>query len=115
MELNGILDLSEITTENTLKDVIIFISKSNDPKYNLTKAAEELIELADVILKTANKKVEDRPPKQDIIDEIGDVSLRVLMIRVQLGITDKDIADRRLQKANKYLNYLKEKKFNAGI
>lgn len=96
-------------------DIQSFLAKNNKRKYNLTKAAEEFIELADVCLKMANKKPELHPPVQDLIDEIGDASMRLRILTESEGISNYAIVQRQITKANAYLGYLKEGKYNKGI
>jgi len=111
-------DLIEKKSINTLGEaysIFSFLGKRNRKKYNLSKLAEELNELSDVCLKIHNKKIDMQPPKQALIDEIGDVKARIKMLMISFDIKNSDIRKRHLHKANKYLGYIKKNKYDRGI
>ena len=58
---------------------IELIALRNDPKFNLTKLAEELFELGEVVTKMVNKGPDKAPTNEKFIEEAGDVILRLLM------------------------------------
>lgn len=63
------------------------LAKDNNPDYNYDKLMEEMHELAEVILKRRNKKGHPKePPLQDLIDEIGDVKLRLDVVINMHGV-----------------------------
>ena len=57
------------------KELIKYLVENNDYKYNLLKTAEELQELSLVLTQMALK--EEKVDKQEVIDEIGDVIIRL--------------------------------------
>lgn len=115
MKLKDIIKMKEITTLGQAYGMFDFLGKHNTKKYNLSKAAEELTELNDVVLKMHNKKADKHPSRQALIDEIGDVKARIKMLMVSTDIKNSDIRKRHIDKANKYLGYVKQNKYNRGI
>jgi len=92
-------------------DVIQHLSKSNDYKYNLLKASEELQELALVLTQKALK--EEKVDIQEIIDEIGDVKIRIAVLD---NLFDQKKIDKRIKfKLKKFNKYLKEGKYKKHI
>ncbi len=68
------------------------LAKTNDEAYNFDKLMEEMHELAEVILKIRNKKgYKKEPTKQDLIDELGDVKLRLEIAIRMVGESDVNI------------------------
>lgn len=58
--------------------LINHLVQNNDYKYNLLKTAEELQELALVLTQMALK--DGKVDKQEVIDEIGDVKIRLRVL-----------------------------------
>lgn len=110
-----ILKLKRVKTQAEAFDVFHYLGKSNTRKYNLSKLSEELIELADVCLKLHNKKPDKHPPKQALIDEIGDVQARIRIMMTSLGVSGKEVYKRHIHKANKYIEYIKKNRYDRGI
>lgn len=86
-----------------------------DIKFNTLKAIEELTELQEVLIKilTKNSKA---PKREAIIDEYGDVLLRMSVILEQIfGEVDSfNLLDNRLQEKSKILiNAALEGKLNS--
>lgn len=81
----------------------------NSKEYNLHKASEELQELALVLNQKLLKpnKVDD----QEIIDEIGDVIIRLEVLK-QMYNPDK-ITERVRFKCEKFEKYIKEGKYKT--
>lgn len=80
----------------------------NDRNYNLAKAAEELQELALAITQQLNKPEKDL--SQEIIDEIGDVKIRMQVLEL---LFPTDQIEKRVQhKIAKFTEYIKKDKFN---
>jgi NTP pyrophosphatase (non-canonical NTP hydrolase) len=97
----------ELTDEHY--EVIDALSR-NDGNYNFLKLAEELNELAELCLKRVTKSdTENAPTNQMIIDEIGDVMLRLIPI-VELVDPREVLIEKRIKKK---MNSLKEK-LDAG-
>lgn len=90
-------------------DVIAHMVENNKEKFNLRKAAEELQELALVLIQKTNKKdrfVED----QAIIDEIGDVLIRIEILKNIFPINR--IQDRINDKILRFQGYITEGKYS---
>ena len=89
------------------KELIKYLVENNDYKYNLLKTAEELQELSLVLTQMALKK--EKVDKQEVIDEIGDVKIRLKVI--QHFFSRKKINSRIKFKLNKLKSYIKENKY----
>jgi hypothetical protein len=91
----------------TDKELIKYLVDNNDYTYNLLKTAEELQELALVLTQMALK--EDKVKNQEVIDEIGDVKIRLKV----LGhlFSKKDVKKRIKYKIDKLKSYIKENKY----
>lgn len=110
----------ELLERNTgFEEVIPILAKYNKRKYNVMKLLEELSELSEVLLKTETKIPEKRPDPQLIIEEIGDVFLRLgIYMEMQDGGTEEimDKVEERINyKANKLLLYVAEGKYPGGV
>lgn len=91
----------------TDKELIKYLADNNDYKYNLLKAAEECQELALVLTQMALK--EDKVKKQEVIDEIGDVEIRIKVLK---HFFSKDKIKTRFQfKIDKLKSYVKDNKY----
>jgi len=95
----------------TDKELIQYLVDNNDYKYNLLKAAEELQELSLVLTQMALKKEKVNP--QEVIDEIGDVKIRLKVI--QHFFSRKKVKERIKFKLDKFRSYIKEGKYKGGI
>lgn len=89
------------------KELIKYLVENNDYKYNLLKTAEELQELSLVLTQMALKK--EKVDKQEVIDEIGDVKIRLKVI--QHFFSRKKVKKRIKFKLNKLKSYIKENKY----
>lgn len=114
-KLKEIVARKKIDTVGQAFEIFEFLGIHNTKKYTLSKLAEELTELSDVCLKQHNKKPDKHPSKQAVIDEIGDVKARLKMLMTSQGISNADVRKRHIYKANKYLGYLKQNKYDRGI
>lgn len=85
------------------KQLIKQIAERNTREYNLHKASEEMQELGLVLTQYLLKP--EKVNEQEIIDEIGDVRIR-LHILMQMFSKEK-INERIKQKLNKYEDYIK--------
>ena len=81
----------------------------NGVKYNLRKAAEEFQELALVLMQKTNKK-DDFVDNQEIIDERGDVIIRLEVLK-KLFPMDQ-INQRVADKMDKFRGYIETKKYS---
>ena len=89
------------------KELIKYLVENNDYKYNLLKTAEELNELSLVLIQMALK--EEKVDKQEVIDEIGDVKIRLKVI--QHFFSRKKVKKRIKFKLDKLKSYIKENKY----
>lgn len=97
-----------IKTNNVLAKLL---AKHNKPKYNLTKAAEELNELSTVLLQRVNKA--SKVSSEKIIEELGDVRQRLAVLEVIFG--EKKVQKRVDYKEKKLLSYLEDGKYKKEV
>lgn len=84
-----------------------YLLEVNDKQYNLTKTAEELQELALILIQKNNKPQQIRDEK--IIEEIGDVMIRLKVLKKSYP---KELIKARINyKLNKFFTYIKEQKY----
>jgi len=95
----------------TDKELIKYLVDNNDYKYNLLKASEELQELALVLTQMALKK--EKVDEQEVIDEIGDVKIRLKIISKLFN--KQKIKERIKFKLDKFRSYIQEGKYKGGI
>jgi hypothetical protein len=93
------------------KEIIKHLVDTNDYKYNLLKASEECQELALVLTQLALKPT--KVNTQEVIDEIGDVRIRLKILKHLFN--DNDVKQRIKFKLNKFKEYIKENKYVGGI
>lgn len=77
------------------------IGIKNGDQYNLIKSAEEASELATVLLQKATKT--DRVDDQEVIDEIGDVFIRLIILSKKFGV--ENVLQRLEHKLSKFKDY----------
>lgn len=91
----------------TNKELIEYLVNNNDYKYNLLKTAEELQELSLVLTQMALK--EEKVKKQEVIDEIGDVTIRLKVLK---HFFNKHKINTRIQyKLDKLKSYVANNKY----
>lgn len=95
----------------TDKKLIKYLAENNDRDYNLLKTAEELQELSLAITQLINKP--NKVDEQEVIDEIGDVKIRLKVI--QHFFSRKKVKERIEFKLDKFRSYIKEGKYKRGI
>ncbi len=96
-------------------DMIDYLTGNNSETYTSTKLLEELAELQEVLLKKINKTPEHQPTDERILEEIGDVFLRLILYCEFHKIKEDDIEERIQVKLNKFLGYIKEGLYSSGI
>lgn len=89
------------------KQLIERITTYNDHRYNLLKASEECQELALVLTQYTLKP--DKVNTQEIIDEIGDVAIRLEILKNIFK--EQDINDRIDFKLTKFNTYMSNKMY----
>ena len=96
------------------KVIIDEMSDSNDYYYNLIKTCEELTELQEVLIKKILKKGSAKEPSdQSIIDEIGDVYIRIQVLANLFG--KENIKTRVFYKLEKFKQYLKDLNYKGKV
>lgn len=95
-------------------DIIDRMVESNDPGYNFDKAIEELFELGEVLMKRKLKEGHPKSPKdQEIIDELGDVTIRLnVLIRI---FGEEEVEKRVAEKLLKFEGYFNDNKYIGRI
>lgn len=97
-----------IKTSSELTKLLI---KFNKPKYNISKAVEELQELSLILTQRLNKPTKVK--NQDIIDEIGDVEIRLAVLK---KIFSKASIQKRINlKEKDLLTKFKEGKYKGKL
>lgn len=89
----NIEDLAEHFIKNVTK-----ISNISDLDYIKLKVIEECTELNEVLIKTLTKKSDLKPNVSKIIEEAGDLFLRLSVLVTKLNI-QKEVGDRALDKS----------------
>lgn len=87
----------------TNKEIINYLVKTNESKFQILKACEELSELNTILLQDITKEGR-KTIQQDIIDEIGDVIIRMKILKKIYG--KKKVNKRinlKLQEFKKYI------------
>ena len=95
--------------ENSIQTILNY----NKPEFNIIKLAEELAELSEVVLKMYLKKEEHKPPKERLIEEMGDVLLRMRILAIQEKISF-DVNTRLQNKTLQILHWIDEGKYKGG-
>lgn len=97
----------------TVREKVHDIAMVNSIDYNYAKLAEECIELADVLIKMGTKPNRREEKIPHLIEELGDVQLRMAVLIDYLGIAS-DVQKRSEKKLDnlsdsladmKYVNY----------
>lgn len=94
-----------------MKETIQILADTNSYGYNITKAAEELNELATILLQYHNKP--NKVKIKDITDEIGDVKIRLKILNKLFD--SKEIQDRVDYKIGKFKGYLEKGEYIGKI
>lgn len=94
--------------------MIKILAETNDYNYNIDKVVEELLELAEVLVKRRLKEgTPKNPSDESIIEEIGDVKIRLEVLEILFGV---DNVNKRVRdKITKYLQYYNEGKYKGRI
>jgi len=96
--------------EQTLERMIEY----NEPDYNLLKCIEELAELQEKLIKKVIKKGGPKEPRdEEIIEEIGDVAIRISILFKLFGETRCE--ERVFYKLGKFKSYMDEEKYKGRV
>lgn len=74
MSIQKLKDYKVVPVEER-EQIYDYMANENSELYNLTKTAEELLELSLALMQRVNKGL--KVPDSEIIDEIGDVKIRL--------------------------------------
>lgn len=97
-----------------MPNFVKLIIENNKREYNYLKLIEELTELNEVLIKRITKKSENAPSKDKLIEEMGDVLLRMKVV-AQLENISADVNKRVNDKADKIVNSIYKGKYKGGI
>lgn len=94
--------------------IVKHLADTNDYHYNLLKAAEECNELAELLIKSVTKAgTKKEPSKQSVIEEIGDVQIRIDVLKHLFS--EDEVNLRVVNKLKKYENYIANREYAARI
>lgn len=95
--------------------IVKHLVKTNSETYNLLKTVEELTELSEVLMKKVLKTGTDKAPSlNSIVEEIGDVELRLSILKELLNCKEA-VKIRVGYKLSKYQEYINNGKFIGKI
>ena len=97
-----------------MKEDILKILEYNKPEFNYIKLGEELAELSEVVIKRFLRKDPHKPPLAKIVEECGDVLLRIRILSAMEGLDD-EINERQNQKKEKLLKYIANGEYKGGV
>lgn len=93
-----------------MNDTIQQIVDRNESQFNYLKLLEELAELTEVIIKRVNKQIQYKPSMEKIIEETGDVLIRLRIFCRAEGIADA-VNQRVITKLTKLNGYFETNEF----
>lgn len=96
------------------KELVKLLAKTNKDNFNESKLLEELIELSEVLIKRKNKTAEYAPKLYKVIEEIGDVQIRLSVLIEQLNLKES-IKERITLKSIELKGYYDSNKYTGGV
>lgn len=99
---------------NEQEATIEYLVNNNLPEKNLGKLAEECAELLEVLLKCMTRKEGNKPSREKIVEELGDVMLR-LFIYIEQNEMEIDVSVRMENKLKQLQDYIDQGKYKGGI
>jgi NTP pyrophosphatase (non-canonical NTP hydrolase) len=78
---------NKVLTPNVRQQTIEALILINDTNFNTLKVVEEATEVNELLIKSLTKAAIAKPKLDDIIEEIGDLRLRLEIYESALGIT----------------------------
>ena len=98
----------------TDEEIVDFMVNKNQEQFNYLKFCEEATELQELLLKKVNKvDKKDIPSNLGIIDEIGDVKVRLLVLEKMFG--EDNINERVKYKMEKWKGYIEKGKYQGKL
>lgn len=94
------------------EEIINKMVVTNSIEYNIDKAIEELSELIEALMKR-KLKGDHGATAQDVIDEIGDVQIRINVLKKLMG--PEAVENRIDAKLNKFRGFYEENKYIGHI
>lgn len=97
------------------KETLKLLVSTNESSYNWQKLAEELFELGEVVMKKINKNGTEKEPSFDkIVEEIGDVLLRIDILCDKYNLSEI-VKERISNKLIKFKTYIDKEKYIGRI
>jgi heterodisulfide reductase subunit B len=100
-------------SEEKYNENIKQFAHSNTEQYNILKVCEESTETQEKLLKYLTKSKEYKPKIEDIVEEIGDLELRLEFLK-ELWKIEKAVQERKVYKLKKLVKYREEGKYTGG-
>lgn len=105
--------MSEIYTDLerkkvSFKDELNILTDASEEKITL-KVIEEATELNEVLVKRLTKREDLKPPIEKVIEEMGDLQFRMMVLAAKLNIQN-EVAERFKFKNKQVLKWIKENK-----
>jgi NTP pyrophosphatase (non-canonical NTP hydrolase) len=103
----------KVVRENVENNIVIQkMVNTNSIEYNVDKAIEELLELAEALMKR-KLKGDKGATQQDVIDEIGDVQIRINVLKELMG--PEAVENRINAKLTKFRGFYEQSKYVGHI
>lgn len=93
----------------TIKDLIEYNTVEN----NFNKFMEECAELNEVMVKCITKKGSNKPKREKIVEETGDLLFRML-VYIEHNKLENEVLERLKTKSKQVQNYIKNKEYQGG-
>ena len=88
--------------------------KINNTTYNHSKLLEELLELSEILIKMINKIPEKQPNQEKLVEEVGDVLLRLEVLIIKENIQE-EVSKRINDKIKQLDTWRIEGKYKTGL
>ena len=117
--LKDIVEVESLTQEEN--DKLIAALEANTDEFTTLKFVEEVAELQEKLIKYHLKSKDHKPEPREILDEIGDVTLRMLFFIERLDkkhpeLESSDYLGQRIEKKlTKMYGYVRDGKYVKGI
>lgn len=98
----------------TKEEVVTKMVETNSPKNNLGKLTEECAELLEVLIKLTTKTEDNKPKREKIVEELGDLTFRMEVYIRQNGM-NQEVADRVAKKVKQVEAYINSDQYVGGV